>query len=350
MPAAVYNLERIKRQPLTKRNLIELGIERDWQSILEDPNLVYTDPRGQKHKPVGFSINKRSFGNFQGATAFNLGRLAYMHLGEPLIEERSNVDQPPPDTFSSRVYVNRDPNSTMKFTDGVNFTVSNQISWSLQGQFQLTFGGRASASLQLQPQNQLQLQLQNSTQNRNSNTVTNKNSKDSVGVDNANSNDTSATNGMTNGTTFTTQGSATGSADVHGQLMLGITGSVSGSLTTSWTSTSQVSGDVKPNSRVQTIATQRRARKQYLYEIPVTFSGFLAVRYDVPANVLQPPQPASPGLNNVVARDINRIGLASNGNFRLKGWAEVVSALDVHHTVFESETLTYSQRALYKTP
>jgi hypothetical protein len=171
-----------------------------------------------------------------------------------------------------------------------------------------------------------------------------------VGVDNANANtsDMGATNQMTNGTTFTIQGTATGTAELHAQLMLGITASVSGQLSTSWTSTSQVSGDVKPNSRVQTIATQRRTRKQYIYEIPVTFSGFLAVRYDVPTNVLSPPQPASPGLNNVVARDINRIGLANNGNFRLKGWAEVVSALDVHHTVFESEALTYSPRALYK--
>ncbi|RKT54562.1 hypothetical protein [Saccharothrix australiensis] len=348
MPANTYNLERVKRHPLTKRNLRELNIEQSWQSILNHPNLVYVDQNGTAHKPIGFSLNKSSFGDFPG-TATELGWLAYLHLGEPLVEERGNVDQPPPDTFSARSYVNRSQSSTLKFSDTVNFTVSNAVTWTLQGQSQLTFGGKASASLQLQLQNQLQLQLQNSMQNKNSNTVTNKNSKDSVGVDNANTGETSATNTTTNATTFTTQGSATGTAELHAQLMLGITASVGGTLTTSWSSTSQISGDVPPNSRVQTIATQRRTRKQYTYEIPVTFSGFLAVRYAVPVAVLSPPQSGGyPGLEHVVARDIGDIDLVGGGDFRLKGRAEVVSALDVHHTMFDGETLDYSPRALYK--
>ncbi|MBW4722367.1 hypothetical protein [Saccharothrix obliqua] len=350
MPANTYNLERVKRQPLTKRNLRELNIEQSWQSVLNHPDLVYVDQYGTSHKPIGFSVNKSSFGDFQG-TATQLGWLAYLHLGEPLVEERGDVDQPPPDTFSSRTYVNRSQTTPLKFSDTVNFTVSNAVTWSLQGQSQLTFGGKASASLQLQLQNQLQLQLQNSMQNKNANTVTNKNSKDSVGVDNANASETAATNTVTHGTTFTTQGSATGTAELHAQLMLGITASVGGSLTTSWASTSQISGDVAPNSRVQTIATQRRTRKQYTYEIPVTFSGFIAVRYAVPVAVLSPPQPAAyPGLEHVVARDIGDIDLVNGGDFRLKGRAEVVSSLDVHHTMFDSEDLPYSQRALYKAP
>jgi len=350
MPASTYNLEQVKRRPLTKRNLRELNIEQSWQSILDHPGLVYVDPSGAQHKPVGFSVNKSSFGAFPG-TAAELGWLAYLHLGEPLVEERGNVEQPPPDTFSTRSYVNRSQTSTLKFSDTVNFTVSNAVTWTLQGQSQLTFGGKASASLQLQLQNQLQLQLQNNMQNKNSNTVTNKNSKDSVGVDNANNTETATTNAVTNGTTFTTQGSATGAAELHAQLMLGITASVGGNLTTSWASTSQISGDVQPNSRVQTTATQRRTRKQYTYEIPVTFSGFLAVRYDVPAAVLSPPQPAGyPGLEHVVARDINDLDLTAGGPFRLKGWAEIVSALDVQHTVFDGESLTNSPRALHKGP
>ncbi|MFK0296534.1 hypothetical protein ACIQU6_39530 [Streptomyces sp. NPDC090442] len=365
MPSNAYNLERAKRQPLTKKNLRELNIEQTWQSILDHPNLVYVDDYGVQHKPVGFSVNKSSFGTFPG-NASQLGWLAYMNLGEPLIEERRNISQPPPDTFSSRAYVNRSQTSTMTFTDSVDFTVSNGVTWSLQGTTQLTFGGSVSAQLQLQLQSQLrmdlqaqlQTQLQNEIANRNTNTVTNKNSKDNIGVDNANATEmamrnaatNSATGSVTDSVAFTTQGTATGTATLNAQLMLGITASVGGSLTTSWASKSQISGEVQPGSRVETIVTQRRTRKQYTYEIPVTFSGLIAVKYDVPVTVLSPPQSGEyPGLNQLVARDIGDIELAGGG-FRMKGLAEVVSALEVHHTMFDGESLTDSQRALHKQP
>jgi hypothetical protein len=364
MPSNAYNLVQAKRQPLTKKNLRELGIEQIWQSILNHPNLVYVDAYGVKHKPIGFSVNKSSFGTFPGA-AFQLGWLAYMNLGEPLIEVRGDIGQPPPDTFSSRSYVNRSQ-SPMDFTDSVDFTVSNGVTWSLHGDAKLTFGGSVGASLQLQLQNQLRLDLQsqlqascqNGTANKNSNTVTNKNSKDSVGVDNANTSETSASssatntssNGMTNSVGFTTTGSATGNASLNAQLALGIAATVGGSLTTSWASKSQISGKVPPNSRVQTIVTQRRARKQYTYEIPVTFSGLIAVRYPVPVAVLSPPQPRTyPGLDHVVARDISDIDLAPGG-FRMKGLAEVVSALEVHHTMLDGESLAVSEQTLHKQP
>ncbi|MFF1422877.1 hypothetical protein [Streptomyces sp. NPDC058280] len=366
MPSNAYNLDRAKRQPLTKRNLRELNISQTWQSILDHPNLVYVDDYGVRHKPVGFSVNKSSFGSFPGS-AFQLGWLAYMNLGEPLIEERCNIDQPPPDMFSSRAYVNRSQTSPMTFTDSVDFTVSNGVTWSLQGDARLTFGGSVGAQLQLQLQNQLkmdlqaqlQTQLQNEMANKNANTVTNKNSKDSVGVDNANATETgvrnaatnSAASSVTSSVAFTTQGSATGNAALNAQLALGITASVGGSLTTSWASKSQISGQVPPDSRVDTIVTQRRTHKHYCYEIPVTFSGLLAVKYDVPVAVLSPPQPGSyPALDQLVARDIGDIDLAGGGGFRMKGWAEVVSALDVHHTMFDGESLTGSQRALHKQP
>ncbi|MFI6764602.1 hypothetical protein [Streptomyces sp. NPDC050355] len=365
MPSNAYNLERAKRQPLTKQNLRELNIEQTWQSILDHPNLVYVDDYGVRHKPVGFSVNKSSFGAFPGS-AYQLGWLAYMNLGEPLIEERRNISQPPPDTFSSRAYVNRSQVSEMTFTDSVDFTVSNGVTWSLQGDSKLTFGGSVSAQLALQLQNQLglnlqtqlQTQLQNEMANKNANTVTNKNSKDSVGVDNANAVETGVRNAATNSASaslagsvaFTTQGTATGNAALNASLTQGITASVGGSLTTSWASKSQISGKVPPNSRVETIVTQRRALKQYSYEIPVTFSGLLAVKYDVPVAVLSPPQPGDyPGLDQLVARDISDIDLAGGG-FRMKGLAEVVSALEVHHTMFDGESLTDSQRGLYKQP
>ncbi|MET8717860.1 hypothetical protein ABZV52_32440 [Streptomyces sp. NPDC004735] len=364
MPSNAYNLERAKRQPLTKKNLRELNIAQTWQSILEHPNLIYVDDYGVRHKPIGFSVNKSSFGSFTG-TAYGLGWLAYMNLGEPLIEERRNITQPPPDTFSSRTYVNRSQ-SPMNFTDSVDFTVSNGATWSLSGDSKLTFGGNVSAQLQLQLQNRLGLnlqgqlgtQLKNEMSNKNANTVTNKNSKDSMGVDNANTVDTAVSNGMTNSASttltgsvdFTTTGSASGTAGLNAALAQGIAASVGGSLSTGWASKSQISGTVPPGSRVDTIVTQRRALKQYTYEIPVSFSGLLAVKYAVPVTVLSPPQPDNyPGLDQLVARDISDLDLA-DGGFRMKGLAEVVSALEVHHTMFDGESLTDSERDLYKKP
>ncbi|MFJ4126132.1 hypothetical protein ACIP3U_33020 [[Kitasatospora] papulosa] len=364
MPSTAYSLVDAKRQPLTKKNLRELNIEQTWQSILNHPNLVYVDTSGVKHNPVGFSVNKSSFGTFPGS-AFQLGWLSYMNLGEPLIEVRGDIGQPPPETFSSRSYVNRSQ-SEMTFTDSVDFSVSNGVTWSLHGDAKLTFGGSVGASLQLQLQNQLRLDLQsqlaascqNGTANKNSNTVTNKNSKDSIGVDNANTNETSASssatnsssNTMTNSVGFTTSGTATGNASLNASLALGIAATVGGSLNTSWASKSQISGKVPPNSRVQTIVTQRRTRKQYTYEIPVTFSGLIAVQYAVPVAVLSPPQPGTyPGLSRMVARDISDIDLAP-GDFRMKGLAEVVSSLDVHHTLLDAEILALGQQTLHKQP
>ncbi|WP_330177532.1 hypothetical protein OG875_30890 [Streptomyces sp. NBC_01498] len=365
MPSHAYNLDRAKRLPLTKKNLRELNIEQTWQSVLDHPNLVYVDDYGVRHKPVGFSVNKSRFGSFPG-TATQLGWLAYMNLGEPLIEERRNIHQPPPDTFSSRTYVNRSQATPMTFTDSIQFTVSNEVTWTLQGDAQLTFGGSVSAELQLQLQNmlqvdlgtQLQTQLQNDVAIKNTTTVTNENSKDDQGSDNANATEVgttnavanSAANSVTTSAAFTTTGSATGTAELNAQLMLGIMGSVGGTLNTSWASNSQISGEVPPGSRVETIATQRRTRKQYSYEIPVTFSGLLAVRYDVPVAVLSPPQNGDyPGLAELVARDIGDLDLAGGG-FRMKGLAEVVSALEVHHTMFDVESLADSRRAPHKQP
>ncbi|MFH8293655.1 hypothetical protein [Streptomyces sp. NPDC018059] len=365
MPSNAYNLVPDKLQPLTKKNLRELGIEQAWQSILNHPNLVYVDAYGVQHKPIGFSVNKSSFGTFP-TTAYQLGWLAYMNLGEPLIEVRGDIHQPPPDTFSSRAYVNRNQTDDMNFSDSVDFTVSNGVTWSLHGDAKLTFGGSVGAALQLQLQNTLRMDLQsqlatqsqNEAGSRNTDTVTEKASKDSMGTDHAHATETSTRNAssnssantVTNSVGFNTTGSATGNATLNAQLALGIAATVGGSLTTSWASKSQISGKVPPNSRVETIVTQRRTRKQYTYEIPVSFSGLLAVNYAVPVAVLSPPQPATyPGLDTVVARDIGDIELAPGG-FRMKGMAEVVSALDVHHTMLDAEALTVSQQSLYKKP
>lgn len=227
MPSNTFSLERSKRQPLTKRNLRELNIAQTWESILTHPALVYEDDYGVKHNPIGFSLNKSSFGDFPG-TAFALGWLAYLNLGEPLIEERGGISQPPPDSFSSRTYVNRG-STPMTFTDSVDFTVSNQVNWSLGGTTQLTFGGSIGAQLQLQLQAQLQLQLQaqlqagvstglqNSVNQKNATTVTNKNSKDSVGTDQSNATEAGTTNGMTNSANASATNSVTGSSSFSTQ-------------------------------------------------------------------------------------------------------------------------------------
>lgn len=197
----------------------------------------------------------------------------------------------------------------------------------------MTFGARAIASLQTQLQKSMQSSISRTDIMRQSYRNSGK--------------DTHIQQGNTS--TYTATGTATGTGESFGQLMLGITASVSGSLTTSWGSKSTVSGDLAPNTRVETIATQRRVQKSYFYEIPVTFARLFAVHYKVPAEVLSPPQPsACPRLDNVVARNIDDIKLVKDGKFRQKGMAETVSVLVAEHTVFNAEDLTYDDRRLYK--
>ncbi|MFG2285211.1 hypothetical protein ACGFOU_03950 [Streptomyces sp. NPDC048595] len=299
---------------MTTQNLAELGIT---ESILDHPKLVYTDASGKKHKPLGVSINETVFGVFPG-TALERGWITYMNIGEPLIEERSSLAQPPPDTLSARVYVNRDTTAPRKFEDTVEFSISNTFSWSVQGTLQLTLGAKESASLQKMIQTQ--------------HTV--RQSYKESGTD----------------TAYTVQEQATGQAELSGELMLALTGSVSGSLTTSWTSRSTVSGDLVANSRVETRATQRRVAKNYSYEIPIAFAGHFAVNYPVKASTLTPPQDYIAEGVAVVARNIADIELVRDSKFRQRGAAESVSALAVEHTVFERELLTADEQQLHKKP
>jgi len=258
-----------------------------------------------------------------------------MNLGEPLIEERSTITQPAPDTLSSRVYVNRS-NALCKFEDTVEFTVSNTVSWSIEGSLQLTFGARAAAELQMMIETQNTIHKQHKLHNH----------KDEQGTEDEDGTDQ----------TFTSQGTASGTAELSAQLMLGITASVSGSLATSWNSKSTISGDVGANSRVATRATQRRAVKQYRYQLPVTFAGYFAASYDVPVRILDGVQSYSDRNSyfaKVIARDIaseNRL-LQDGKPFRniiLQGTADDASTLAVEHTVFEKEALSYDDQQLYR--
>lgn len=346
-----YNLETTRRQPLTRQNLEELGISK---SILNHPSLAYGE-----HKPIGVSINEVTFGTCPGKTAAERGWITYMNIGEPMIEERSNIIQPAPDTLSSRAYVNRS-GTACKFEDTVEFTVSNTVNWSIEGSLQLTFGARAAAELQKMIEQKYDVHKKKTAHKNNTvhSKKTERLSYEQAGTDVESG--TAEESGMAeeSGTdeTYTSQGTASGTAEMSAQLMMGITASVSGSLATSWTSHSTLSGDVAPSSRVTTIATQRRAAKEYSYQIPVTFAGFFAVYYDVPAPMQIPPQelsesePPQTNTAKVVARNIafTNMLVPQDGKFLKKGRVETVSALAVEHTVFATEALPPDDQPLYK--
>ncbi|MFD7238325.1 YncE family protein [Streptomyces syringium] len=346
--------ERFIRHPLTGRNLDELKVaekaaailERDKEKLKRKAEKKTKDGKDREVTPTGFSLNKRRFEEFPKGedTAHQRGWLAYMTVGVPLIEERGDIAQPPPDVISKQTYINRTDPVPMKWQHSVEFSISNTISWSLQGQVQLTFGAKATASLQQQ--------LQQSMAMNQSEKVTLKNSKDNQGVD------AESQSQMTSTTTAT--GTATGTGELSAQLMLGITASVSGSLTTGFKTTSTLSGDV--GSRVDVLATQRRQVRRFDYEFPISFGGWVALYYPEPVEVkaTRPdgPQAKEPKYSKVIAWNLGETGTSSEAfdltdegrTFTQKGEAEVVSTLAGEHEVFELETLDFDlkQHPLYK--
>jgi len=331
-----YGIDNGIRHLVTAQNLAELSL--DWtalQTFLASPSLQIN---GQS--PDGISINESTFGNYSGPTAAALGWMAYLNIGEPEIEQRANIIQPAADVLSTRTYANRS-GDTRTFTDSIEFAISNTFSWSLEATAQLTFGGSATAEMTVE----LQKSLANSLASTTSATHIIHNHPDDIGTQ-----DNSETDATTTSTvTETGTGSATGTGEVDAHLMLGITGSVSGSLTTSWDSTSSLSGDIGATSRVQTMATQRRQITQYIYTLPVDLAGYVALHYAQPVPVLEsPPQTQSSTPVNVIARNIAYLNnLAPTGQpYITKGMAETVSALEVDHTVFASEPISAANSSL----
>ena len=335
-----YDLEVTRRQPLTEQNLKELCIHHFVQEYLanqqDKPDFALgKDRSGNNVKPIGISINEAVFGKIDGQTATDRGWITYMNIGEPLIEERGDINQPAPDTLSSRVYVNRSE-TDCQFQDTVDFTVSNTINWSLEGTLQLTLGARTSATLQTMMQTDIKFHKQ----------ITLHNEPNSTGTQMDEGGDQASTS----------QATASGTAELSAQLMTGITASVSGSLSTSWASHSTLSGTVAKGTRVATRAIQRRVVKQYWYQIPVTFAGYFAAYYDTPVQIQNPDvQPSgSDRFANVIALNItseNRL-LQSGKSFRniiLQGTADDVSTLAVEQTIFQTETLNYDEQLLNKT-
>ncbi|MFI8942865.1 hypothetical protein [Streptomyces syringium] len=344
--------ERFIRHPLTGKNLKELKIADRAPAILEQ-NKEKLKRKAEKKKPngedryvypTGFSLNKGRFNFPQGPSAHDRGWRAYMTVGVPLVEERGDIVQPPPDVISKQTYINRTDPKPTTWSHTVEFSISNTISWSLQGQVQLTFGAKATASLQQQ--------LQKSMAMNQSEKITLKNSKDNQGVD------AESQSQMTSTTTATS--TATGTGEVSAQLMLGITASVSGSLTTGFKTSSTLNGEV--GSRVDVLATQRRQVRRFDYEFPVSFGGWVALYYPEPVEVKEfrpeGPQAKEPKYAQVIAWKLGETGtdkeafdLNDEGKpFRQKGEAEVVSTLAGVHEVFELEKLNFDvkQHPLHK--
>ncbi|GAB3477948.1 YncE family protein [Nocardiopsis coralliicola] len=345
--STVYLGERFIRHPLTGRNMKELDIaakaagilERDREKLKRKAERKGPDGRDRTVFPTGFSLNKVRFGDYPAdrATAHARGWRAYMTVGVPLVDERSDVAQPPPDVVSKQTYVNRTDPTPTTWSHTVEFSVSNTISWSLQGQVQLTFGAKSTASLQSQ--------LQQSMAMMSSQKTTGKNSKDNQGVD------VESQAQATSTTTAT--GTATGTGELSAELMLGITASVSGSVTTGFSTSSTLSGEV--GSRVDVLATQRRQVRRFDYEFPISFGGWVALYYPEPVEVKETrpngPQEAEPEYSAVLAWKLGESGgndsfdLTDEGRpFLQRGEAELVSTLAGEHQVFELEKLHFDEK------
>ncbi|MFD5392817.1 YncE family protein [Streptomyces sp. NPDC127097] len=340
--------ERFMRHPLTGRNLKELNIadkaaailERDKDKLKRKAEQKSPDGTDRYVSPTGFSLNKGRFGDFpeNEDAAHPRGWRAYMTVGVPLVEERGDIAQPPPDVISKQTFINRTDPTPTTWSHTVEFSISNTISWSLQGQMQLTFGAKTTASLQQQ--------LQKSMAMNQSEKITLKNSKDNQGADAESQSQATST------TTATS--TATGTGELSAQLMLGITASVSGSLTTSFKTSSTLSGTV--GSRVDVLATQRRQVRRFDYEFPVSFGGWVALHYPEPVEVKETrpdgPQAKEPKYSKVLAWKLGETGTATetfdltdDGKpFLQKGEAEVVSTLAGVHEVFELEKLNFDMK------
>ncbi|WP_419870807.1 hypothetical protein [Chryseobacterium sp. CT-SW4] len=299
--------------------------------------------------PVGVSINDKKFGNFPDPNAAQRGWIGFFEIGAPLFEERSNIIPPVADVISTRTYDNRS-SEVRQFSDTIEFTIENTISWSLSGMGSLTFGGEIEGELQSEISKTIEKKLEESLANGLEKRQNHKdlNHKDDVGTEEESEATTKTEFTSTNSSmvSYTATGTATGRGELHAEIELSLTGTISGTLTTSWNSTSNVSGNIPANSRVETLATQRRQVKQFTYEVPITFDGYMALNY---AELVFPiadgngPPLASTNYytpSKVIPASISYLELVEkNKLYRPQGIAETVSALDVNHSIFDTKQL-----------
>ncbi|PWN71659.1 hypothetical protein C1631_003290 [Chryseobacterium phosphatilyticum] len=355
-----YNVDPAKRRVLTIENMEELGITDELiMEILNKkiPELKYykVDEKGnyiiEKGDyvplwPVGISINDRKFGKFPDPNAAQRGWMAFFEIGAPLFEERSNIIQPVADVISTRNYENRSAEAR-QFSDTIEFTIGNTFNWSLSGTGSLTFGGKVEGELQAQIFQTIEKTLQESLANS---LTTRKNHKDHNHKDNIGTEEESEVQQRTefistnsSMVNFRATGTAIGRGELHAEVGLSLTGTISGTLTTSWNSSSNVSGNIPSNSRVETLATQRRQVKQFTYEVPITFSGFIGLNFDGLVRPNEKSGEARPAPNTPAKEipvDISVLALSDKDRlYRAKGIAETVSTLDVNHTIFDTKPL-----------
>lgn len=404
-----YAQSQFIRHPLTSRNHDELDIPgrvdeilgwegRTWETGKKLPNYVKmrAQQNGEKNVaryvlPTGFSLMTRSYGDFPDdeLTAAERGWDAFLNVGAPLIEERSDIVQPPPEVISEQIYVARGSATATSWTDSVQFQISNTCSWSLDGSTRLTFGGKVAGTLQQQlalglqasqamaQQQTVSGQMTNSAGSETGNTLKTKMTPERVGMEGDNShkntNSSSTANTTTGQSTVTGTGvgtvnsttSASGTGELNGALEFGIRSDIRGSLTSSWSQTSTLTGTLA--SRAVVRATQRRQVKRFDYQLPITLGGYVALYYPEPVDIQLPPYTAAPGMTvaergkvqatdpsatrtaprytQVVVFPVEILGIVKDKeNFTQKGWAEVVSTLVGEHEVFELETLKLAGR------
>jgi hypothetical protein len=340
---ANYDLDNAKRRLVTPQNLIELSLNRDTLFPILSADAfrkrVRVDDQDIDVYPDGISINETNFGVWEGPTATARGFNAFMNVGEPFVEERSDIIQPPPDVLSARSYENRSQGVARTFTDTIEFTISNSLTWSIEGAVDLPLTG----TIHSEEQEETSASSTETVEAETSMTVTMHNHKDNIGTQTDNTVEASNTNSATT----EASGYDMAYSQMSAALMLGLTGSLSGTVTTSWTSSSSVSGDIAPNTRVQTMATQRRQIRQYTYQMPVTFDGYVGLHYPQPVPMeAQPPQrnnQNSPegvpsNYDHVIAVPIQKLQLHSPDRpYTAKGVAETVSTLGVDHVIFDEE-------------
>src|SRR5699024_11406418 len=79
--------------------------------------------------PTGFSLSRGRFGDFPESqdSAHQRGWRAYMTMGVPLVEERGDITQPPPDVISKQTFTNRTDPTPTTWAHTVDFSISNTI-------------------------------------------------------------------------------------------------------------------------------------------------------------------------------------------------------------------------------
>lgn len=229
---ANYDLDNSKRRLVTPQNLVELKLNQDtlFPILSSDAfrKRVRVDDEDIDVYPDGLSINETNFGVWEGPTATARGFNAFMNVGEPLIEERSDIIQPPADVLSMRAYENRSGATAREFSDTIEFTISNTLNWSLQGTADLTLTGTVHCEVQEQTTASLTESLSANT----SMNVTVHNHKDNVGTQTDNKAEATATDTAST----TASGYDMGYGQMAASLALGLHGQLSGSLTASWVS------------------------------------------------------------------------------------------------------------------